>query len=192
MLFQGQEFGSSAPFYYFADHNEHLNELIHKGRKEFLSQFPSLASKEAHKNLQKPFDPLTFTKCKLDFSEKEKNTEHYALYKDLIRLRKQDEVFKSMKSIQIDGAVLGTDAFLIRYFGGELGDRLLIVNFGPDLTYNPAPEPLIVAGEGLHWEIIWSSESVNYGGVGTPPINAPYWKIPGHSALVLKPKKVSV
>lgn len=188
MIFQGQEYGSTSPFHYFADHNEHLNELIHKGRQEFLSQFPTLATKEAHKKLHKPFDPLTFTTCKLDHNEKEKNIEHYALYKDLIELRKTDDVFKSMKSIKIDGAVLGTDAFLIRYFGRDLGDRLIIVNFGPDLTYNPAPEPLIVAGENLQWEIIWSSESSIYGGLGTPPINNPYWKIPGHSAIVLKPR----
>jgi maltooligosyltrehalose trehalohydrolase len=189
MIFQGQEFGSTAPFYYFADHTEDLNELINTGRKEFLSQFPSLATKEAHRNLKKPFDPLTFTRCKLDFTEKENNSEHFALYKDLIQLRKQDPVFKSMKKIRIDGAVLDTNAFLIRYFGEELGDRLLIINFGPNLTYNPAPEPLIVAGNGLQWEVIWSSESFEYGGEGMPPIFNPYIILPGHSAIVLKPKK---
>ncbi len=186
MLFQGQEYGSTAPFYYFGDHDDHLNDLIQKGRREFLSQFPSMANKEAHRNLQKPSDPLAFTRSKLDFSEKDKNVEHYAMYKDLINLRKTDDVFSAMDSILIDGAVLSADAFLIRYFGNEYNDRLLIVNFGSDLNFNPAPEPLIVAGEGLQWEIIWSSESFIYGGVGTPPINNPYWKIPGHSAIVLK------
>src|SRR2546421_7476360 len=37
MLFQGQEFASSAPFNYFADHNPDLAELVAKGRCEFLA-----------------------------------------------------------------------------------------------------------------------------------------------------------
>ena len=145
-----------------------------------------MADKEVQRNLQNPSDPLTFTKSKLNESEKDRHVEHYSLYKDLISLRKKDDVFSGRSLITIDGAVLSPDAFLIRYFGNEYADRLLIVNFGLDLNFNPAPEPLIVAGEGLQWKVIWSSESFIYGGVGTPPINSPYWRIPGHSAIVLK------
>ncbi|HEV3496357.1 MAG TPA: malto-oligosyltrehalose trehalohydrolase, partial [Actinomycetes bacterium] len=39
MLFQGQEFAASAPFLYFADHKPDLAKLVHRGRREFLSQF---------------------------------------------------------------------------------------------------------------------------------------------------------
>lgn len=186
MIFQGQEFASSAPFYYFADHSEDLNQLIHQGRKKELSQFPRLATKEMRQILQKPFDPMTFTQCKLDFTERERNAECYAFFKDLIHLRREDPVFQAMLQVRVDGAVLGTDSFLLRYFGGELGDRLLIFNFGPDYYFNPAPEPLLVAGENKEWKVLWSSESWTYGGEGTPPINIPYWKILGHSAIVLK------
>ncbi len=48
----------------------------------------------------------------------------------------------------IDGAVLSPDAFVIRYFGMDCDDRLLIVNFGRDLKLNPAPEPLLAPPEG--------------------------------------------
>ena len=44
MLFQGQEFGASAPFLYFADHQQELAGQVHAGRIEFLSQFRSMAS----------------------------------------------------------------------------------------------------------------------------------------------------
>ena len=44
MLFQGQEFASSEPFYYFADHNPILAKQIHDGRAKFLAQFRSMAS----------------------------------------------------------------------------------------------------------------------------------------------------
>lgn len=190
LLFQGQEFGSSRRFVYFADHAAHLNPLIDKGRKESLAQFPRLATSEARKVLPSPSDPLTFTQCKLDWRERDENSEFLSLHRDLIKLRKEDPVFNKMQKTKIDGAVLGTDSFLIRYFGKEDGDRLIIINFGPDHHFNPAPEPLLVPGIGLKWEILWSSESLNYGGEGTPPITIPHWKILGHSAIVLKTKKV--
>lgn len=189
MLFQGQEFGSSKPFFYFADHSEKIGQDVFEGRIKSLAQFPRLATKEIIAVLPKPSDPQTFIKCKLDFSERETHKAIYSLHKDLLFLRKTDPVFQKMQSLKIDGATLGSDSFLIRYFGKEKGDCLLIVNFGPDHHFNPAPEPLLVAGEELEWEILWSSASITYGGEGTPPINVPYWKILGHSAIVLKTVK---
>ena len=44
MLFQGQEFGASSPWLYFADHEGDLGRQVRKGRAEFLSQFPSIAA----------------------------------------------------------------------------------------------------------------------------------------------------
>jgi|688.fasta_scaffold15490_3 maltooligosyltrehalose trehalohydrolase len=186
LIFQGQEFNSKQPFYYFADHHPALARQIHAGRKETLAIFPRLATAEARQVMPDPGDPLTFTQCKLDFSDREKNQAILTLYRDLINLRKTDPVFKKMQSIKIDGAVLGPDAFLIRYFGEEAGDRLVIINLGSDQILNPAPEPLLVPGAEHNFEILWSSESIVYGGEGTPPINIPHWKLVGHSAIVLK------
>lgn len=189
LIFQGQEFNSSKPFYYFADHSPDLSPLVRQGRKDELAQFPRLKTPEIRNMLPDPGNPLTFTKSKLDLKEREVNQNILSLYRDLIRLRREDTVFKKMQSIKVDGAVLGHDAFLIRYFGGE-EDRLLIINFGPDFYFNPSPEPLLVAGVNQELEILWSSESVGYGGGGTPPINIPFWKILGHSAIVLKTKPI--
>lgn len=186
LIFQGQEFNSNQPFYYFADHSTEISTLIRKGRKHELAQFPRLATAEARKMLPNPEDPLTFTKCKLNYKDRESGEKTYALFRDLIHLRKTDPVFKKMQNGKLDGAVLGSDSFLLRYFGEEDGDRVLIVNFGPDHYFNPAPEPLIAPGREREFEILWSSESLAYGGSGTPPINVPYWKILGHSAIVLK------
>lgn len=188
LIFQGQEFGSSAPFNYFADHHEELSELVFRGRKKEMAQFPSLSTKESQRHIKKPSEPITFMECKLDFDERFKNKAHFSLYKDLINLRKKDSVFKSLATIKIDGAVINQDVFLIRYFGGQLGDRLIIINFGADYSFNPGPEPLIVAGSGLHWQLMWSSEDFIYGGEGTHPLEKPYLRVAGHSAIVLKTK----
>jgi maltooligosyltrehalose trehalohydrolase len=69
MLFQGQEFGASTPFLFFADHGEDLAEAVRKGRADFLRQFPSLASDAAQARLRAPALDETFQACVLDWSE---------------------------------------------------------------------------------------------------------------------------
>ena len=57
MLFQGQEFASSSPFFYFADFEEALDRLVRQGRAESLHQFPSIAQPEMQAHLPDPAAP---------------------------------------------------------------------------------------------------------------------------------------
>jgi len=189
MLFQGQEFGASSPFLFFADHAERLAETISSGRIEFLSQFPSLATPEMADRFPDPCDPATFERSKLDQGEREQHAEIYALHCDLLRLRREDPVFQMQKKGGVDGAVLSADAFVLRFFGERGDDRLLLVNLGVDLHLDPAPEPLLAPPESAQWEVLWSSEDPRYGGYGTAPLeSSENWRIPGHAAVVLKAK----
>ena len=188
MLFMGQEFGASSPFYFFADHPPELRDLVREGRIQFLWQFPSLAQPEMREHHPDPGDPATFERSKLDLRERRRHAPIYALHKDLIALRRDDPVFRAQRPGGLDGAVLSGDAFVLRYFGGPHGDRLLLVNLGRDLRLIPAPEPLLAPPEGRLWEVLWSSEDPRYGGTGTPPPDAGNgWRIPGHAALVMRP-----
>ena len=188
MLFQGQEFASSKPFYYFADHTPELAKTILEGRARFLSQFRSLAVPEMRESLLDPGNPATFQKCKLNFAEREHHAGYYALHKDLIRMRREDPVFRLQGRNGLDGAVLGPEAFVLRYFGGDGDDRLLWVNLGRDLHLDPAPEPLLAPPEGEQWTLAWSTEEIRYGGSGTyPPDTDDNWRLPGHAALVMRP-----
>ena len=188
MLFQGEEFASSKPFYYFADHNPELAKTVQQGRSEFLSQFRSLATSEAYKALPDPGNPATFQKCKLDFAERERHADHYRLHKDLLRLRREDAVFRRQGRAGLDGAVLAGEAFVLRYFGEDGDDRLLIVNMGRDLHLDPAPEPLLAPPLGQRWQLLWASEDIRYGGSGSyHPESEENWWIPGQAAIVMKP-----
>ncbi|WP_406856305.1 malto-oligosyltrehalose trehalohydrolase [Alsobacter sp. KACC 23698] len=185
MLFQGQEFGSTKPFIYFADHTPDLAELVRHGRRGFLDQFQSVAD-EAGLTLLSPEDPAAFEACKLDWDECERNVATLALHRDLLRLRREDPVFASQGALGVDGAVLGPEAFLLRFFGQDGDDRLLLVNFGRDLVRSSLAEPLAAPPEGRLWRCLWSSESPAYGGAGTPVIESPtHWRIPGHAAVAL-------
>ncbi len=136
-----------------------------------------------------PADPATFERSKLDHSEREQHREIYDLHCDLLKLRREEPVFRAQKRRGLDGAVLSPEAFVLRFFGAEAEDRLLLVNLGVDLHLDPAPEPLLAPPADSEWAMLWSSESPKYGGIGTPALDSSdNWKIPGHAAVVLKPQ----
>jgi maltooligosyltrehalose trehalohydrolase len=189
MLFQGQEFAASAPFVYFADQRAELAELVRKGRTEFLAQFPSIATPEVSACVPDPGDPATFTRCQLDLDERVRHAGSYALHRDLLALRREDPVFRAQGAHGIDGAVLGPEAFALRFFGADVGgdDRLLVVNLGGDLPLAILPEPLLAPPEDARWQVAWSSEDPRYGGCGAPPFDADGpWRLPAQAALVLR------
>jgi maltooligosyltrehalose trehalohydrolase len=217
LLFQGQEFAASAPFLYFADVGPELAESVRKGRAEFLTQFPSLADYEARGLVDPPSDPATFERCKLDVRDRDRHGPIYALHRDLLRLRRDETAFRDQARGALDGAVLSSAAFVLRFFdrtrsmaldahhaapghhgaapGEHAGDRLLIVNLGPDLRRASFAEPLLAPPPDREWDIIWSSEDPRYGGMGTPALwqqedrKDGGWSMPGESAIVLSPSR---
>jgi maltooligosyltrehalose trehalohydrolase len=195
MLFQGQEFAASAPFFFFADHEEKLGQRVADGRKKFLAQFRSIAGPGGVAHVPAPHDVRTFEQCKLDFSQRDTHRELYALHRDLLKLRRDDPAIRAAadagdtrRARAVDGAVLGPNAFVLRFFTNDEQDRLLLVNLGRDLHLDPAPEPLLAPPAGKLWRTRWSSEDTRYGGGGTAPLDTEEnWRIPGEAAIVLAP-----
>jgi maltooligosyltrehalose trehalohydrolase len=189
MLFQGQEFASSSLFLFFADHGPELAELVRKGRIEFLSQWRSHKMPDMKACFADPAKSSSFERCKLDFSEVGKHKQVYRLHRDLLRLRREDPVISRQGSDGMDGAVLSEHAFVMRYFSPGLdNDRLLVMNLGRDLHFDPAPEPLLAPPAGKQWEKLWSSEDPQYGGCGTAALDSgENWQIPGEAAVLLQP-----
>jgi maltooligosyltrehalose trehalohydrolase len=153
---------------------------------KFLHQFPSLASESMRALLPDPTDPEVFASCKLDFAERDRHHETYALYQDLLRLRREDPAFNSQRVGAVDGAALGDHAFVLRFSGPADADRLLLVNLGIDTILGPVPEPLLAPPLGMTWQVLWSSENPRYGGAGALPVeNETGWLVIGKSAVVL-------
>jgi maltooligosyltrehalose trehalohydrolase len=187
MLFQGQEFGSSAPFLFFAQHDDRqLAAAVARGRAEFLRQFPSAGAAESERT-NDPADPATFSQCKLGAGHRP--DEWLALHRDLFRLRRDDPTIQAQGRHGVDGAVLGQRAFALRFFGqSDDADRLLVVNLGPDRRLLPAPEPLLAPVNGRAWSVLWSSEASRYGGEGVlSPDMEDGWRVRGESATLLAP-----
>jgi maltooligosyltrehalose trehalohydrolase len=189
LLFQGQEFAASSPFYYFANHRLEIAKQVYQGRIDFFKQFPSIRTPDIRASLPNPMDEKTFIKSKLDLTERETNKTWFQLHKDLIALRKNDPVFNGHVLKKIDGAVLSNQAFVIRLFA-EKDERLLIVNLGADLVLSPTSEPLLAPPVNHLWQLNWSSENPSYGGYGIIyPNKKVNWTIPGYCLIVLGLKK---
>lgn len=183
LLFQGQEFAASSPFYFFSDLPPEINKQVWEGRRKFLIQFPTW--KEEMQNIfQDPSDSQSFQNSKLRWEEKnqEMHKEIFLLHKDLLQLRKKDPVFSAI--LKVEGATITSNLFLLRYFGKE-DDRLLIFNLGNDFSTS-IPDPLIAPPNKKIWKLLFSSQNPIYGGIGTPSLDNFNKVIPGHTALIYK------
>lgn len=189
MLFQGEEFGSTSPFPFFAGHSGDLAKAVLKGRTEFLEQFPGVKA-DGRGTILDPSDEKTMEVCRIDWRQRETHAATLRMHRDLIRLRKTDPVLASQRGAAdcaLDGAVLDDHAFALRYRSLEHGDRLVLVNLAIGLTLHPNPEPLLAPPAGARWHTIWSSECVEYGGYGTPEIDMEGrgFRIPAQCAVLL-------
>jgi maltooligosyltrehalose trehalohydrolase len=191
MLFMGQEFMASAPFLYFADHEVDLANLVRDGRWEYLRLFPRVAGIQDGQRLPDPSDRTTFERSKLDWEECRRHDAAVELHSDLLRLRKSDPTFARQDADHLHGAVIGQEAFLLRWLYATGDDRLLIVNLGRDFRAFPAAEPLLAPPRGTNWSLLWASDDLQYGGSGAALLDTTNWFIPGHAAVVLRPVESS-
>ena len=116
------------------------------------------------------------------------------MHRDLLTLRREDPAFRAQRPRGVDGAVLGPNAFVLRFFTPENEDRLLLVNLGRDLILHAAPEPLLAPPAGKQWTVRWSSDDWAYGGSGfiSPESKEGVWRIAGESASVFIPKSYNL
>lgn len=187
LLFQGQEFAASSPFLFFAGYEGELARGVRRGRTEFLMQFPNLSAADAPALLADPALPATFAQCKLRHEERLRNPHVLAMHRDLLRLRRGDSVFSAQDATRVHGAVLGPEAFALRFFGQQPGDdRLLLINLGTALPLAVMPEPLLAPPRHMCWALQWNSEDPAWGGNGMRAFtdNAT-WTLPAHALVAL-------
>ncbi len=188
MFFQGQEYGSEAPFHYFAAHTGELARAVSEGRRQFMLQFANQDTAEMKRCFPDPEDPDTFLRSRLDPSEQDRHPEIVRLHADLLTLRRNDPVLSRSGDLRIDGAVLGEACFVLRYLTSSGDDRLVLVNLGAGLDLPHLPEPLVAPPRGCQWQVQWSSEQPIYGGCGSSaPGRFGAWHVTGECTQLLTP-----
>src|SRR5207244_12299622 len=90
LLFQGQEFGASSPFLFFADIGDaSVRDAIRRGRAEWLARFLSLSEQQAWQTLPAPDDRQVFARCKLDLCERQLNRKVYDVPFDVLHFGRE-------------------------------------------------------------------------------------------------------
>jgi maltooligosyltrehalose trehalohydrolase len=102
MLFQGEEWGATAPFQYFTDHAEaELAQAVRDGRRREFARFGWEPER-----IPDPQDHATFERSKLDWRELEKpdHAELFEWYRRLIELRRRHAALSDprLDSITVD------------------------------------------------------------------------------------------
>jgi len=145
MLFQGEEWGASAPFPYFADHDDpDLADAVREGRLEEFASFGWAAG-----DVLDPEDRSTFTAAILDWDERARapHAEVLAWYRALIALRATEA---SLRDGRLDLVEVEVDEerSTLRY---RRGDLTVAVNLGAggqtlDLAA-PAPQLVLASAD---------------------------------------------
>jgi maltooligosyltrehalose trehalohydrolase len=164
LLFQGQEWGATAPFHFFADHDEPLATAVRSGRLALLQPFVE-AWPGGALLAPDPGAPDTWRRCCLDWTDARGPL--LTLHRDLLALRSGDGALGGAEERAVEGAVLAAHAFALRETSreGAPGSRLLLVNLGGPLALLPASEPLL-APPAADWRVAWHSADARYGGPG--------------------------
>jgi maltooligosyltrehalose trehalohydrolase len=165
LLFMGQEFAASTPFLYFTDHHEELGRLVTEGRRREFSGFRAFADEELRDSIPNPQAESTFLSSKLPLEERETNATVYALYRDLLALRWEDDVLREPSRERTAAAALGAQAIAVhRWKGAE--HRVLIANFGAKTCLRVERIPGLPDVPPGRWTLILSTEDQRYGGAG--------------------------
>lgn len=147
MLFMGEEYGETSPFWYFTSHEDAgLIEAVRKGRRK---EFAALGWKN---EIPDPQSPETFISSRLthDLKKQEPHLTLRAFYKSLLNLRKQ---FHLGRAAETEITVLESLHALLLLRRSATGALAALFHFGAQ----PAEvTPDIVPGE---WRVLLDSYS---------------------------------
>ena len=192
MLFQGQEFGASSPFLYFADHQQKLAETVLAGRATFLAQFRSLATPEMSKLFADPSDPATFERCKLDHTERETHAPDLrTCIATCCACAAKNPYFARSENRAWMARCSRKRHFSYDSSAKKDDDRLLLVNFGIDLHSEPRARTAACSAfrQRMGHSLVERGSEIRRN--RDTAVETDVWQIPGHAAVVLKPERVA-
>lgn len=159
LLFMGEEYGEEAPFAYFISHTDpELVEAVRRGRREEFRAFAW------QKEPPDPQSPETFRNSKLNAALRNKDgrqTALYALYCELITLRKGDAVLSQLHRRDMRVEAFEEIKLLMVQRRHETHERQLFLHFGE----HPLQHPVTIARG--HWRRILDTAELRWLGPGS-------------------------
>ena len=175
MLFMGQEWGASAPFQFFTDHNAELGKAITIGRRREFQNFSAFRNPGLIETIPDPQAKETFLNSKLRWEET-LEAEHAGvllLYWEFLELRRTHAVFRG--EFRENRVILDLGDGIIAILFGRLGEfRCAVV---ADLIGGHKMPSLdderLVPGGGRDWRPLLSSNEPRFGGDNADAFSIP-------------------
>jgi len=158
LLFMGEEYGETAPFYYFISHSdESLIEAVRHGRQAEFAAF------RWEGELPDPQDEATYCKSRIDY--RLASAGHHKMlrefYREVIRLRKTHPVLSRLSKEDLEVIAYEAEGvlFIRRWTGTDQTATLL--------QFGAAPVSLAVDLPPGRWDKIVDSTAGRWGGTGS-------------------------
>lgn len=149
LLFMGEEFGETAPFYYFVSHTDpELIKAVREGRKKEF---------EAHNWGMEYVDPQieeTFVRSKINHSLRSSNNrskELLSYYRQLLKLRKSHRALRNFEKSSISLSFDINEKVLLIRRRDEREELLVVSNLGPNKS------EIDYVTDGINWSKILDS-----------------------------------
>jgi maltooligosyltrehalose trehalohydrolase len=164
LLWMGQEWAASSPFQYFTDHPEELGRLVTEGRRKEFRQFSAFRDASAWERIPDPQAEETFRRSKLEWHEAARMPHQgvLTLYRELLRLRREEPVLRARGRETLAVAALGDRALMLRRSAPAAPDLLLLVNLGDGLTIATSEREETRASD--RWSPVLDTEDPRFGG----------------------------
>jgi maltooligosyltrehalose trehalohydrolase len=159
LLFMGQEWAASMPFFYFIDHEPDLGAKITDGRGREFPGFPEFVDEAARKRIPDPQNRETFVESKLRWAEAQEpaHAAIWNLYVECLHLRKEFSALRPVERSVWSAKEISWGAGAVRY--EQHGSEILILF---DLTGHHGG--IIDIDE--HWRERLSTGDSRFGGGG--------------------------
>ena len=177
LLFMGEEYGETAPFFYFISHSdENLIEAVRKGRKEEFAAF------RWEGEIPDPQDEATYKSSRIDHRLAGEGHHKTLLefYRELLLLRKDHPVLSRLSKEDMEVTAFENEKVLsLRRWRG-MGQTAAFFHFGS------APVSLLLSLPPGRWDRLVDSSERQWGGVGSTASETLYSH--GSVTLSLAPK----
>jgi maltooligosyltrehalose trehalohydrolase len=173
LIFMGQEWNATSPFYYFTDHHGDLGRQVSEGRRRELGASGLPGAMET----PDPQAESTFHRSRLDWSERDHPAHAgvLTLYRELLRLRASHPALRERSRGSFASRPLGDDALLLDRCGG-----------GRCLTVLVNVRGRLAHGVGRRHRVVLSTEEPRFGGHSAPSLRGGIAHLDGPSVVVLE------
>jgi len=141
LLFMGEEWGETRPFYYFTDFHGELGEQVREGRRNEFRRWQSFQDPETRKRIPDPNAEETFQASKIDWDKQSASpySERADLVGRLLEIRRREI---APRLVSIDGNAgttlcADTQGLAVQWRLGEGSDLVLLANLSGDIWKLP-------------------------------------------------------